>query len=484
MSYLYISSLAIEKVKAELKASYKFIKHDGLILETFATNLLKLNSGDVPKTIEYLETLSKKDILDKLQIIIKELETTKEIVEIIKTSIQVETGKLKDKQAKVDALDKETNDLLKLRDSLKSDLVKVKTEQDTTKTEFQKLQESREAISKKKIIQLEHTKTLLQDTIDGVFRNEVYEDEFNIPESKYILKEPSIHLNVDKIIDDLGLPELFEFTKDEFILESQHNIDNLPKDHMQQQWALKTPHGKKTVKLNFPINMIFNENEYIIKIFVMNNRIKQPLLKYCGGGLNNEYNSYIIYITNYGRIIKSDYIVYDLMKIIDHCGISHNCREYKFIANKINIIESNKQYQYHYKFYNISHCGYNPNTVPILIREIPETISLVNSQMPALTYKMPKLFLDVINAFNKASTDEMQTCCKRYLDITRESKRKHDVLTSLEFNKQLKEKDEALKEKNTIIEEKDLIISQQTAEIARLKGEIGKIKSMVLSIMT
>ena len=95
---------------------------------------------------------------------------------------------------------------------------------------------------------------------------------------------------------------------------------------------------------------------------------------------------------------------------------------------------------------------------------------------------MPKLFLDVINAFNKASTDEMQTCCKRYLDITRESKRKNDVLTSLEFNKQLKEKDEALKEKNTIIEEKDLIISQQTAEIARLKGEIAKIKSMVLNI--
>jgi hypothetical protein len=475
MSYSYILSLAIEKVKAELKASYKFIKHDGLILETFATNLLKLNSGDVPKTIEYLETLSKKDILDKLQVIIKELETTKEIVEIIKTSIQVETGKLKDKQAKVDALDKETDFIKSKRDALKSDLIKVKTEQDTTKTEFQKLQESREAISKEKIIQLEHTKTLLQDTIDGVFRNEVYEDEFNIPESKYILKEPSIHLNVDKIIDDLGLPELFEFTKDEFILESQYNIDNLPKDHMQQQWALKSPHGKKTVKLNFPINMIFDENEYIIKIFVNNNRIKQRLAQY--GVLNCEYNTYIIYITNYGRIIRSDYIVYDVKKVLD-MGIS---REYKFIANKINIIESKTLYHLRYTFNNI--CGYNPQTVlPILIREIPETILLDEARLPLLTYKMPKLFLDVINAFNKASTDEMQTCCKRYLDITRESKRKHDVLTSLEFNKQLKEKDEALKEKNTIIEEKDLIISQQTAEIARLKGEIAKIKSMVLNI--
>jgi hypothetical protein len=474
--------LAIEKVKAELKASYKFIKHDGLILETFASKLLKLNSGDVPKTIEYLETLSKKDILDKLQVIIKELETIKEIAEIIKTSIQVETGKLTDKQAKVDALDKETDDLLKVRDSLKSDLIKVKTEQDTTKTEFLRLQESREAISKEKIIQLEHTKALLQDTIDGVFRNEVYEDEFNIPESKYILKEPSIHLNVDKIIDDLGLPELFEFTKDEFILESQYNIDNLPKDHMQQQWALKTLHGKKTVKLNFPINMIFNENEYIIKIFVMNNRIKQRLVQFGEQSLNCVYNTYIIYITNYSRIIRSDYIVYDVKKVLDNCGTMSDSKEYKFIANKINIIESNKQYQYYYKFNDIRQNGGTSYTVPILIREIPETILLDEARLPLLTYKMPKLFLDVINAFNKASTDEMQTCCKRYLDITRESKRKHDVLTSLEFNKQLNEKDEALKEKNTIIEEKDLIISQQTAEIARLKGEIAKIKSMVLNI--
>ena len=84
----------IAKIKQELKANYKFIKYDGLILETFATNLLKLHSNDVSKTIEYLETLSKKDITDKFICIVKDFETSNEISEIIKFSIQIENEKL------------------------------------------------------------------------------------------------------------------------------------------------------------------------------------------------------------------------------------------------------------------------------------------------------------------------------------------------------------------------------------------------------
>ena len=309
MSYSYISSLAIEKVKAELKASYKFIKHDGLILETFATNLLKLNSGDVPKTIEYLETLSKKDILDKLQVIIKELETTKEIVEIIKTSIQVETGKLKDKQAKVDALDKETDDLLKVRDSLKSDLVKLKIEQDTTKTEFQKLQESREAISKEKIIQLEHTKTLLQDTIDGVFRNEVYEDEFNIPEHEYVQSHPLVQLK-EKIYD--VKPNEIEYCNIVINPKPDHDKKTYYHNDVKYLFSELQKYSNK-IKPLFTEEIVFNDKEYIImiKIHCINDIFKLNPDPRHGSSLKdiNYINKLIItYFTNYGRFSSNIYI--------------------------------------------------------------------------------------------------------------------------------------------------------------------------------
>ena len=118
----------IDTIKQELKANYKFIKYDGLILETFANNLLKLCNSDVNKTIEYLETLSKKDITDKFICIVKDFETSLEISEIIKSSIQIETDKLKVKQTKVNELDKETDELLEYKEELKADLAKLKAE--------------------------------------------------------------------------------------------------------------------------------------------------------------------------------------------------------------------------------------------------------------------------------------------------------------------------------------------------------------------
>ena len=189
----------IIKIKQELQANYKFIKYDGLILETFASNLLKLCNCDVNKTIEYLETLSKKYITDKFICIVKDFETSFEISEIIKSSIQIETDKLKVKQTKVNELDKETDELLEYKEELKADLAKLKAEHKKTNDDYLEFEEELKA----DLAKLEITKGTLQNTIDGVYRNELYEDEFNIPECKYILKEPTIHLNVDKIIEDL-----------------------------------------------------------------------------------------------------------------------------------------------------------------------------------------------------------------------------------------------------------------------------------------
>lgn len=38
-------------------------------------------------------------------------------------------------------------------------------------------------------------------------------------------------------------------------------------------------------------------------------------------------------------------------------------------------------------------------------------------EQPKLLYRMPKLFIDVIDAFHTQNTDLMQECCKTYLEI-------------------------------------------------------------------
>lgn len=51
----------------------------------------------------------------------------------------------------------------------------------------------------------ELTKELIaiKDDIDGIYKQELYENEYTLLESKYIIKEPVIHLDVDKILEDI-----------------------------------------------------------------------------------------------------------------------------------------------------------------------------------------------------------------------------------------------------------------------------------------
>ena len=433
----------IIKIKQELQANYKFIKYDGLILETFASNLLKLCNCDVNKTIEYLETLSKKYITDKFICIVKDFETSFEISEIIKSSIQIETDKLKVKQTKVNELDKETDELLEYKEELKADLAKLKAEHKKTNDDYLEFEEELKA----DLAKLEITKGTLQNTIDGVYRNELYEDEFNIPECKYILKEPTIHLNVDKIIEDLGLPEFSCITKNELYFTS----------------------GEKII-INFPIYVDLDPLEYIIKIyysFSQNINI-DTTCNYC---------YFIIYMTNYGRMIKSDKIIIGMVYTTNRYN---NTSCYKMIKNKIKIIQNNILYD----------CG---NSVKY-IHSPPDNVfqhesmtkiicSSVSNFVPALTFRMPRIFLDVIDAFYTQNNDLMQECCKRYLDITRETARKTEILTTLQFNKTIKEKDDIITRKENIIKEHSVIIDYQNEELEKLKNENAKLKKALQSFL-
>jgi hypothetical protein len=543
----------IAKIKQELKATYKFIKYDGLILETFANNLLKLHSNDVNKTIEYLETLSKKDITDKFISIVKDFETSNEISEIIKSSIQIENEKVKVRQAKVNELDKETDDLLEYKEELEADLAKLKTEkekitddlleykeeleadlaklkteqekitddlleykeeleadlaklkteQEKTKDDFIQICQARETIFTDKIKQLEITKTTLQDTIDGVYRNELYEDEFNIPECKYILKEPVIHLNVDKIIEDLKANncEISNINTNIITYESQNQFigDHSKCHHCFANYSASSlqvcvhnafTQDKLKINLNFPIDFKLNTDEFIVKIYVLNGNVfKNDIFNHINTPYKIPTIYSIIYITNFGRFIKSD----DLILIPS----IYNYRDYdKFeyikILNTHIIYKNNKT--------NISTtasglCGYRhpgqgygycpcPRASNILIMQIGGQSNLIIlNELPTLIYRIPKLFLDVIDAFQQQNNDLMQQCCKRYLDITRETDRKKEILTTLQFNKTIKEKDDIIARKENIIKEHSVIIDYQNEELEKLKNENAKLKKALQSFL-
>jgi len=135
------------------------------------------------------------------------------------------------------------------------------------------------------------------------------------------------------------------------------------------------------------------QNEYVIYINMKN---KSSL---------NSYVKYAIYITNYGRIIiSSQYSEY------------HTCNNNN--QNKsITIYENNKIYNLN--CYNIS----------------GDTLNLTD--YTPLEYRMPRLFLKILEAYNKEDTDLLQECCKDYFIKHMESKQKDDEIERLK--KEIKE---------------------------------------------
>ena len=77
---------------------------------------------------------------------------------------------------------------------------------------------------------------------------------------------------------------------------------------------------------------------------------------------------------------------------------------------------------------------------------------------------MPKIFIDVIDAFHTQNTDLMQSCCKKYLETLNKTK-SCDKIT---------EKDEIIKDQKEQLLQKD-------KEIERLKLEIEEIKKFYIN---
>ena len=172
----------------------------------------------------------------------------------------------------------------------------------------------------------------------------------------------------------------------------------------------------------------------------------------------NEFN--VIYITNFGRIIKINPTL-NLHCPTDYCGHPGNL-QYMPMTNII--YKQNKLY---------NQSGYHPY----------KENEILDCELQPLLYRMPKLFLTVIEAFQQHNTDMMQECCKKYLDITRESERKTEILTALQFNKILNEKDAIIANKDAAITENLTIIDLQSIELDKLKVEIAKLKTALQSTL-
>ena len=249
----------ILKIKTKLKEDYNFIKNDGNILTNIAKNLLIENDNDYQKTLKFIETLSKKNIQDRMWEITQELETAGEISNLIKETIK-----------------------------------KDKTESDNLKLEIDGF--------KNTIFELENLKLELDDikiTYDKFYSNG-YDNEFKYDKCDYIKKYPVMHLDVDKILTDLEMKKC--------------NIYNITKDMLLSCNKYKE---QIKIKLNYPIDISLQNNEKIIKVYIIkdvnyntyNNEINIRKR-------NNIYSDKIpdtlyskiniIYLSNYGRIIKSN----------------------------------------------------------------------------------------------------------------------------------------------------------------------------------
>jgi hypothetical protein len=306
----------------------------------------------------------------------------------------------------------------------------------------QKLQEFIDSYKDKFIKELDETcKELLDETCKELLDDKCKElldtndnnlidldTEYDIPQSEYIKTEPMIHLDTYKIINDIDIDIDIDNIKYKF-LKNKKDLKICYKYITQYNQNTKENYSPNFVH-NYPINIKLNINEYVIKIYYF--KIK---------GNKDE----LVYITNYGRVISNIYGQYNFYKH-EHNDTTYDYEKYK---EQYSVITFNHK-PYYILFQNeIINCTYAGDCRGLIIKNL-DNIQLI--PQPELNYKMPKIFIDVIDAFYTQDTDLMQSCCKKYLETLNKTKSCDNIL----------EKDKIIKIQKDELTEKD-------KEIERLK---------------
>jgi hypothetical protein len=273
----------------------------------------------------------------------------------------------------------------------------------------QKLQSFIDSYKDKFIKELDETCKDILDTNDTNLID--LDQEYDIPQCDYIKSEPMIHLDVDKLVLDIDNKKIILTINN---CPHKTNILKSFKTKCRNHYNIfESRSGSETfLKRNFPININLTKGEYIIKLYFI---------------LED-----VIYITNYSRIISRQKII---------------CKNVSIIGDYI--IDNNN-----YVTYIISDGVFN----------ISDNIKFELIPQPELNYKMPKIFIDVIDAFHTQNTDLMQSCCKKYLDILNKTKNIDKII----------EKDKIIKNLQEQLLEKD-------KEIERLKLEMEEIQKFYIN---
>lgn len=480
--------MAIANIKTKLKEDFSFIKNDGKVLSYLATELLSENNNDLQKTLDFIDTLCKKDVQTRMDRIMNDLETASEISLIIKDEIKKDNDKLVKVKNEIDELEETIEELEDTKTELEETITELKINFEKKQNEIKLEQDfQNEKIRKEMEILTNardklHTElTEIQSNIDSIFENS-YDNEFNYEECDYIIKEPMIHLDVNKAIG-----KIYGFNVNNFNLEYNHLIDVNSLEKRIRESAFpdaryEVRQQKNSFSLNFPINHLLTENEFIIKVYLIKASNNSDFTGNSNHGYQfSDYNNltlniidYVIYLTNYGRFIvskkvKTGYIKYNMGNSIS--SIVRYC-----LHGNVNTFINNSYCELNNYILNIELNYPEPQHNIILYKKVIDDIPHPFI-LPKLLYRMPRLFLDVIDAFHTQNNDLMQDCCKKYLSIARAKGTEKDIIDNIEYDRTIQNKDSIIIEKNKIIETQNEIIEKQKEDIEKMKLEIAKLKS-------
>jgi hypothetical protein len=288
---------------------------------------------------------------------------------------------------------------------------------------------------------LKMQKVKLQTDIQNEI-NKGIEMEYKIPK----------HSLIDDSVPYIQMkPELYTLkTIDKFDFKKQ-DIDSfsISKDIIKFQTHF-TSH--KNLRL-FGVPVIVPENEYVVYI-----KFHCPCLRTCYQREQNttitvSFLCRITYITNYGRFINKDFPLYTYNEIKD--------RNDTFRINGDSIIHSLIH------FANLNNNGFDTTY----------NFSDINVKPNPLTYRMPVIFIKILDAIHNENTELLQECFQEYHSRYIENK------TLKEENKMIletiKQPYEEMKPKYEMLEKENKIIKEENARLKlelELELELLKIK--------
>lgn len=274
----------------------------------------------------------------------------------------------------------------------------------------------------------ENVLTSYQDKINSDFA-----DEYDIPEHEYVQSHPLLQLN-DKLFEIKDHILRYKFTFNNTVFFKNKIQSGLSVGVHTNDLAFIDIYSHQSNnnlyfndKVYYKFEKLLPKNEYIIAFIIDYVNIRE---EYDGKNLRHYYSCIsVIYITNYGRFIKvcrypEHYGGYLFYNKEDECIYTSNKKLYLQCLDPQTKQKKDKS-------------GY------------PKLLTDPEINLAPLTYKFPKLFLNVINAFRNESTDDMQKCCEKYnilLQKANNTSRYDKKIQSLEEeNTKLKKEIELLK---------------------------------------